>query len=338
MSMKLFQLIYVGGRTSQDQASYSSCNSLPEEPLTEAAISGMSRAAILKCLGIESKQTLDKLRRSLLNSSVTTFVKNLAEDKVIEVVLRLKLPRKSRERTRCRGSLIKHYLEHKDQQAQIRDLLRIRRPVDDDHAQSAEAMNVDVEEVDTDMERVAAGETNSPRSDSDSVIGTGSGGPFRKQPPARKRGVKEKVHSHVSSKKPMTGLRQNAAASKRSTDVNSDNLNHKVSHEELFTAGSIREMSRADVLQVLGYKSKKSLGELQKSLLKTSITSFVEKMLDEKVKAVVAHLKLPRQSQKKGRCRGALIRYYLEHEEQQAHIRATLLAGPPDAENEAEEE
>ena len=104
--------------------------------------------------------------------------------------------------------------------------MRDRRPVDDDHKQSVEAMNVDVEEVDTDMERVAAGETNSPRSDFDCVIGTSSGGPFCKQPPASKRGVKEKVHSHVSSKKPMTGSRQNAAASKQSTDVNSDNLNH----------------------------------------------------------------------------------------------------------------
>ena len=96
MLMKLFQLICVGGRPSQDQASYSSCNSLPEEPLTEAKISEMSRPAILKCLGIESKQNLDKLRRNLLNSSINTFVKNLAEDKVIEVVLHLKLPRKSR--------------------------------------------------------------------------------------------------------------------------------------------------------------------------------------------------------------------------------------------------
>ena len=121
MLMKLFQLIYVGGRPSQDQASYSSCNSLPEEPLTEVEISEMSRPAILKLLGIESKQNLDKLRRNLLNSSINTFVKNLAEDKVIEVVLHLKLPRKSRERARCRGSLIKHYLENKDQQAQIRD-------------------------------------------------------------------------------------------------------------------------------------------------------------------------------------------------------------------------
>ena len=94
MLMKLFQLIYVGDRPSQDQASYSSCNSLREEPLTEAEITEMSRAAILKCLGIESKQTLDRLRKNLLNNSITTFVKNLAEDKVIEVVLHLKLPRK----------------------------------------------------------------------------------------------------------------------------------------------------------------------------------------------------------------------------------------------------
>ena len=114
MLMKLFQLICVGGRPSQDQASYSSCNSLPEEPLTEAEISEMSRPEILKCLGIESKQTLNQLRRNLLNSSITTYVKNLAEDKVREVVLHLKLPRKSRERARCRGSLIKHYLENKD--------------------------------------------------------------------------------------------------------------------------------------------------------------------------------------------------------------------------------
>ena len=119
--------------------------------------------------------------------------------------------------------------------------------------------------------------------------------------------------------------------------MNSDNLNHKVSHEELFTVGSIRGMSRADVLQVLGYKSKNTLGELQNKLLKTSITAFVEKMSDDEVKAVVAHLKLPKRSQEKARCRGALIRHYLEHEEQQAHIRATLLAGSPDTENEAEE-
>ena len=165
------QLSLTGSRPAQDRAGagtsssgVSSYNSLPEEPLTEAAISGMSRAAILKCLGIESKQNLDKLRKNLLNSSITTFVKNLAEDKVIEVVLHLKLPRRSQIRTRCRGSLIKYYLEHKDQQAQIRDMLRDRRPVDDE--QSAEAMNVDVEEVDTDEKRVAAGETNSPRSDS----------------------------------------------------------------------------------------------------------------------------------------------------------------------------
>ena len=100
MSMKLFQLIYVGDRPSQDQASYSSCNSLREEPLTEAEITEMSRAAILKCLGIESKQTLNQLRKNLLNSSITTFVNNLAEDKEREVVLHLKLPGRSRERGR----------------------------------------------------------------------------------------------------------------------------------------------------------------------------------------------------------------------------------------------
>ena len=96
-------------------------------------------------------------------------------------------------------------------------------------------------------------------------------------------------------------------------------------------------MSKAEILQVLGYKSKNTLGQLQKQLLKSSITDFVEKMSDGKVKAVVAHLKLPKRSQEKARCRGALIRHYLEHEEQQAHIRATLLAGSPDAENVAEE-
>ena len=66
----------------------------------------------------------------------------------------------------------------------------------------------------------------------------------------------------------MTGSRQNVAASKPSTDVNSDNLNHKLSHEELFTTVSVKGMSKAEILQVLGYKSKNTLGQLQKQLLK----------------------------------------------------------------------
>ena len=129
------------------------------------------------------------------------------------------------------------------------------------------------------------------------------------------------MQPHVSFKRPKTGSGQTAAASRQNT-VSSGNLNHSVSQEQLFTAGSIRGMSRANVLQVLGYQSKNTLGELQKKLLKTSITSFVETMSDKMVKAVVAHLKLPGQSQKKGRSRGALVRHYLEHEEQQAQIRA----------------
>ena len=138
------------------------------------------------------------------------------------------------------------------------------------------------------------------------------------------------------------GSRQKAAASKQNT-VSSGNLNHSVSQEQLFTAGSIRGMSRADVLQVLGYQSKNTLNQLRVSLLKTSITYFVKTMSDEKVKEVVAHLKLPKRSQEKARCRAALVRHYLEHEEQQAQIRAILMAsgeevaGLPDAENQTKE-
>ena len=77
----------------------------------------------MKCFGKESKQNLNKLRRKLLISSLTSFVKNMSEDKVVEVLVQLKLPSKSRERARCRGALVKYYLDNKDQQAQIRDML-----------------------------------------------------------------------------------------------------------------------------------------------------------------------------------------------------------------------
>ena len=306
----------------------------------------MTRAEILKCLGISSRNTLGQLRLTLVKASITCFVGKLPDEKVKAIVVQLKLPRYSRKSSRMRGALVKYYLDNKDQQAQIRDmLLASKKLVSDsnDGDQATEAMEVDDGDIEAEEKR-AAGKTNSPGSDTDmpdSAIGTGSGEPFSKQPRASHRGVKEKVQPHVSSKRPKMGSGQKAAAKQRTGS--SGNLNHNVSQEQLFTAGSIRGMSRADVLQVLGYQSKNTLGELQKKLLKTSITSFVKTMSDEKVKEVGAHLKLPKRSQEKARCRAALVRHYLEHEEQQAQIRAILMAsgeqvaGSPDAENQTEE-
>ena len=306
----------------------------------------MTRAEILKCLGISSRNTLGQLRLTLVKASITCFVGKLPDENVKAIVVQLKLPRYSRESTRMRGALVKYYLDNKDQQAQIRDMLLASKELvseSNDGDQATEAMEVDDGDIEAEEKR-AAGKTNSPGSDTDmpdSAIGTGSGDHFCKQPRASHRGVKEKVQPHVSSKRPKMGSGQKAAAKQRTGS--SGNLNHNVSQEQLFTAGSIRGMSRADVLQVLGYQSKNTLGELQKKLLKTSITSFVKTMSDEKVKEVVAHLKLPKRSQEKARCRAALVRHYLEHEEQQAQIRAILLAsgeqvaGSPDAENQTEE-
>ena len=82
----------------------------------------MSRAEILKDLGISSRNTLDRLRLTLVKSSITSFVGKLPDEKVKAIVVELKLPRHSREGPRCRGALVKYYLDNKDQQAQIRDM------------------------------------------------------------------------------------------------------------------------------------------------------------------------------------------------------------------------
>ena len=100
MLMKLFQLLYAGGRPSQDQAP--SCNESQEELFTETDISRMSKEEVLGCLGTRSKNTLDELRRKLLNYSITCFVKKLTDDEVKAVVMNLKLPRYSQEKG-CSG-------------------------------------------------------------------------------------------------------------------------------------------------------------------------------------------------------------------------------------------
>ena len=96
-------------------------------------------------------------------------------------------------------------------------------------------------------------------------------------------------------------------------------------------------MSRTDILKTLGSNSRNALGKLKAQLLKSSITSFVEKMPVEKVKTFVMHLKLPMQCQKAARCKGALTRYYYENEDQQAEIRTMLLASRDQAARAADE-
>ena len=100
---------------------FSSLNALQGEPFTEASISGMTRAEILKCLGISSRNTLGQLRLTLVKASITCFVGKLPDEKVKAIVVQLKLPRYSRKSSRMRGALVKYYLDNKDQQAQIRD-------------------------------------------------------------------------------------------------------------------------------------------------------------------------------------------------------------------------
>ena len=74
----------------------------------------MSRAEILKDLGISSRNTLDKLRLTLVKASITCFVGKLPDENVKAIVVELKLPRYSRESTRVRGALVKYYLDNKD--------------------------------------------------------------------------------------------------------------------------------------------------------------------------------------------------------------------------------
>ena len=100
MLMKLFQLLYAGGRPSQDQAP--SCNESQEELFTETDISRMSKDEILRSLGIRSKNTLSQLRITMLKFSITCFVNKLTDDEVKAVVMNLKLPRYSQEKG-CSG-------------------------------------------------------------------------------------------------------------------------------------------------------------------------------------------------------------------------------------------
>ena len=167
------------------------------------------------------------------------------------------------------------------------------------------------------------------------VGASGSGGTSRQQPSSRGRAAQEKVNAippDNCSKRQTIGSRNKAseAASKQQTSSGGIS-SHNASQEEPFTEASISGMSRADILKCLGSKSRNALHKLRTQLLKASITSFVEKMSEEKVKAVVVQLKLPRYSREKARCRGAIVRHYLENGNQQDQIRAMLLASKEQA-------
>ena len=183
MLMKLFQLLYSGGRPSQDQAP--SCNESQEELFTETDISRMSKEEVLGCLGTRSKNTLDELRRKLLNYSITCFVKKLTDDEVKAVVVNLKLPRYSQEKGRCRGALVRHYIGNTIQQDHIRAMLLARGE------QVTGSADVGKHATQTTNEKRGAGESKLPRTNaavdsnlSDNATGaSGSGGDaFRQQP------------------------------------------------------------------------------------------------------------------------------------------------------------
>ena len=313
MLMKLFQLLYAGGRPSQDQAP--SCNESQEELFTETDISRMSKDEILRSLGIRSKNTLSQLRITMLKFSITCFVKKLTDDEVKAVVVNLKLSRHSQEKGRCRGALVRHYIGNKNQQDHIRAMLLARGE------QVTGSADVGKHATQTTNEKRGAGESKLPRTNatvdsnlSDNATGaSGSDGDaFRQQP----------------SKRQTTGARQMKAPKGAASQQTSSSGNES---QELFTVASISEWSRADIMNFLGIKTKNTLKQLRVNLVKSSITSFVEKMPVEKVTTIVVHLKLPRYSQEKARCKGALVRHFMENEDQQAEIRTMLLASKDQA-------
>ena len=143
----------------------------------------------------------------------------------------------------------------------------------------------------TTNEKRGAGESKLPRTNatvdsnvSDNATGvSGSGGDAFRQQPYNSGRAKQ---STKNSKRQTSGSGQKApkGATSNQQTSSSDNLSNCVS-EEPFTMACNNGMSRTDILKTLGSNSRNALGKLKAQLLKSSITSFVEKMPVLQVKA-----------------------------------------------------